>query len=81
MRLYLHTNVCLCICQRVDSVSGAGVPLPGPAHVALPSVANMRCAAPRPRPVLLGPARGGRGLTAGPGVAQAESDHIRLRGH
>lgn len=33
--LHLHTNVCVCICQHVDSVSSVGVPLPGPAHVAL----------------------------------------------
>lgn len=33
--LLRHTNVCVCICQRVDSVSSVRASLRGPAHVAL----------------------------------------------
>lgn len=33
--LYLGTNVCVCICQHVDSVSGVRSPLCGPAHASL----------------------------------------------
>lgn len=62
--LYLRTNVCVCICQHVDSVSsvGASSPRPGtcgspPVWVAPSSVPNMRSEPPQPCPALLGSVR------------------------
>lgn len=61
---HLHTNVCVCICQHVDSVSSVGGSLRGPGTcgsppvwVALSSVPNMRSEPPQPCPALLGSVR------------------------